>query len=245
MPANEVTVRGAAQGRWATNAYLVGDRGSGAALVVDPGEGAEASVPALLDGLGLACAGIVLTHGHLDHLWAAPALAERYDVGVHLHPEDRWLWDDPAAAFGVPGDVLAEQLGMSAWSADPSRLVPLADGGQVRLAGVALDVRHNPGHTPGHCTFLLPAGRAVDATLEGRSVDVPAAVLFSGDLVFAGSIGRSDLARGSHPDLLASLAATLDVLDGDTVVLSGHGPATTLERERRTNPFLRDLAGRG
>jgi len=233
----EPLVHGTPLGRWRTNCYLIGDRAAGRAVVVDPGEGAEVAVPALLAGLGLTLEAVLLTHGHIDHLWAAPALAEAHDVAVHLHPDDLWLYEDPGAAFGGPIAEVAASLGLAPWSADTDRLVPLADGQRLHLAGVAIEVRHDPGHTPGHCTFLLPSVLSGEVELDGAPVEVPGAALFSGDLVFAGSIGRSDLAGGDHDRLLASLGSTLGPLDASTVILPGHGPATTIGIERRTNPF--------
>jgi glyoxylase-like metal-dependent hydrolase (beta-lactamase superfamily II) len=233
----EHLVHGTSLGRWRTNCYLVGDRTAGRAVVVDPGEGAEVAVPALLERLGLTLEAVLLTHGHIDHLWAAPVLAEAHDVAVHLHPDDLWLYEDPGAAFGGTAADVAESLGLAPWLPDTGRLVPLADRQRLHLAGVDIEVRHDPGHTPGHCTFLVPALHAATVELDSRSVDVEGATLFSGDLVFAGSIGRSDLAGGDHERLLASLRSTLGPLDPSTVILPGHGPATTVGIERATNPF--------
>jgi hydroxyacylglutathione hydrolase len=234
-------VLGAPLGRWQTNCYVIGDRAQGTAVVIDPGEHGETEVPALLAAAGVRCEAILLTHGHLDHLWAVPGLARDLDVPVLLHPDDRWLWDDPAAAFGAPAALLATQLGMPPWDPPTEHLQDVHDGQTLSLAGVRFRVQHNPGHTPGHVTYLGQdlAGAAVTFVL-GEAERGSDAVLFSGDLVFAGSVGRTDFPRGSTAQLLRSLAETVLPLQDDTLILSGHGPDTTVGRERATNPFLRE-----
>lgn len=232
-------VVGAPLGRWQTNCYLVGDRDQGSCVVIDPGETGADQVPRLLDEVGLRCEAILLTHGHLDHVWAAPALAADLDVPVLLHALDRWLWDNPAAGFGsLPPGVLERELGLR-WDAPTDHLADVRDGQTLTFAGIAFRVQHNPGHTPGHVTYLGRglAGAEVAFTLGDRD-SATDDVLFSGDLVFAGSIGRTDFPRGSTEAMMASLAATVLPLDDDTLVLSGHGPDTSVGRERATNPFL-------
>ncbi len=233
---------GAPLGRWQTNVWIVGDRARGSAVVVDPGEGGGAAVPRLLERAGVSCEAILLSHGHLDHLWAVPELAAALDVPVLLHPDDRWLWDDPAAGLGLPPDALADGFGLR-WEPPTDRLQEVRDGARLVLAGIRFDVVHNPGHTPGHVTYLARelAGAPV-ASAVGDAQACSDDVLFSGDLVFAGSVGRSDLPGGSTPDLLASLARTVLPLEDDTLILSGHGPDTTVGRERAGNPYLRQAA---
>ena len=232
-------VLGAPLGRWQTNCYVVGDRDLGRAVLVDPGETAEAQALAMLASVDATCEAILLTHGHLDHLWGVPDLARALEVPVLLHGDDRWLWDDPAAAFGAPLDVLGEQLGFT-WDPPTEYLRTVTDGQRLDLAGVRFDVAHNPGHTPGHVTYLGRelAGASITFPL-GDAEQASADVLFSGDLLFAGSIGRTDLARGSMEDMLRSLVSTILPLDEDILVLSGHGPDTTVRYEREVNTYLR------
>jgi hydroxyacylglutathione hydrolase len=233
-------VLGAPLGRWQTNCYVVGDRAHGTAVVVDPGEDGETEVPALLATAGVRCEAILLSHGHLDHVWAVPGLARELDVPVFLHPDDRWLWDDPAAAFGASWALLAGQLGLPAWDPPTEHLQDVTDGQTLTFAGIDFRVQHNPGHTPGHVTYLgrglsgAPVTFALGAAERGSD-----AVLFSGDLVFAGSVGRTDFPRGSTAALFRSLVETVLPLEDDTLILSGHGPDTTVGRERAANPFLR------
>lgn len=200
----------------ATNAWVVADEPGGMAFVVDaPPEPDE--VGEYIAELGLTVAGILVTHGHVDHVGGSGALASRTGAGVWIHPDDDFLTRDPATQlrrlFGMvpPGDFEA-----------PQELARLAHGQQLSLAAQTIEVVHTPGHTPGHCCFHLPD--------EG--------VLFSGDQLFAGSIGRTDLPGGSQADLMASMRDRVMVLDDSVRVLPGHGPETTIGGERRHNPFL-------
>ncbi len=240
MPDRDRFVIGAPLGRWQTNCYVVGDRTRGGCVVIDPGEHGADEVPGMIERSGTRCEAILLTHGHLDHFWAVPELARDLDVPVYLHPDDRWLWDDPVAGFGtgLPPQVLEQQFGLT-WDPPTERLQDLADDQRLTLAGVDFTVKHTPGHTPGHVTFL--ADGLADADVEVVLADATRAedgVLFSGDLIFAGSVGRTDFPRGSTDDLMASLVRTVLPLEDATVILSGHGPDTTVGRERATNPFV-------
>lgn len=217
---------GFALGSWQANCYVLGDLERGTAVVVDPGQGGEEAVPAALARRGVRCEAILLTHGHLDHLWSAPALAAELDVEVLLHADDGYLWQDPAAAFGTqPPGSLERQFGL-VWEPSAARLGTFVDGAHLTFAGMAVEVRHTPGHTPGSCVFLL----------RDTGADDP--LLLSGDLVFAGSVGRTDFPRGDHGQLMASIERVVLPLEDRTAVHSGHGPPTTVGHERRTNPFL-------
>ena len=236
---SDLVVVGMPLGRWQTNCFVVGDRSAGTCAVIDPGEHGTDRVPDLLDRLELTCEAILLTHGHLDHHWSAPALAEQLDVPVHLHPDDRWIWDEPQKAFGdLPQSVLESQFGLD-WRPDDDRLVDLAEGEQLVRGGVRFSVRHTPGHTPGHCTFLGHGLGDADVEVVLGEPAPTEDMLFSGDLVFAGSIGRSDFPRGDGEELLRQIARTVLPLADDVAILSGHGPDTTVGRERRSNPYLR------
>jgi hydroxyacylglutathione hydrolase len=212
-------------GMWQANCFIVGDREDATAVVVDPGQDGAERIAARLDALGLTCEAVLLTHGHLDHLWAAPTLADKLDVPVLLHPDDRWLWDNPAAGFGAPLAGLEQQFGLR-WAPPSERLEPIADGQMLPHAGVGLRVRHTPGHTPGSCVFVT---------------DDDEPIMLSGDLLFAGSVGRTDFPRGSMSEQNDSLRRVVLPLDDQTTVHPGHGPDTTVGRERSTNPFVRAL----
>ena len=233
-------VLGAPLGRWQTNCYVIGDRELGSAVIVDPGESGEVEVPTLLEAAGVRCEAILLTHGHLDHLWAVPRLARELDVPVFLHADDAWLWENPAATFGGDLDQMASTFGVT-WDPPHEHLQHVADGTTLSFAGMRFDVSHNPGHTPGHVTYLGRDLAGTPLTFALAAADAASRdVLFSGDLVFAGSIGRTDLARGSSAAMMRSLVHTVLSLEDDVLVLAGHGPDTTVGDERAHHPFLRE-----
>lgn len=199
----------------ATNSYVVYEEGTG--IVIDAPPDPEA-VGALLADLGVAVTGILLTHGHVDHTGGAGWLARKTSAAVYVHPDDDYLTLHPERQlqrlFGgmlPPGSY--EQ---------PDRYQDLEDGQTLELAGTTVGVLHTPGHTRGHCCFHLPEED----------------VLFSGDQLFAGSVGRTDLEGGSFEALMRSMEDKVLSLPDETVVLPGHGPDTTVGRERETNPFL-------
>jgi glyoxylase-like metal-dependent hydrolase (beta-lactamase superfamily II) len=202
-----------------TNAYIVASEADGLAVLVDAPPDPE-RVGAVVAEHGLAVMGILLTHGHIDHSGGSGALAVSTGASVYVHPDDDFLTLHPS-------EQLAAMFGMTPpGSYDlPSRYESLADGQTLDLAGLSFEVRHTPGHTPGHCCFLV-------ADQE---------TLFSGDQLFAGSVGRYDLPRGDGPTLFRSMRDKVMTLDDDVRVLPGHGPETTIGRERRTNPFLGSL----
>jgi glyoxylase-like metal-dependent hydrolase (beta-lactamase superfamily II) len=221
-------------GAWQANCYVLGDRETGTGVIIDPGQDAAEHVTAALDAHGVRPEAVLLTHGHLDHLWSVPELVRALDVPVFLHPGDRWLWDNPAQAFGdLPVELLEREFGLR-WSPGAVRPEDLSDGQRLTLGGLSFEVRHTPGHTPGSCVFWLRAG---DGPVPVGQI-LGADLLLSGDLIFAGSVGRTDFPRGSHADLLASIERSVLPLSDETVIASGHGPRTTVGAERDANPFL-------
>jgi hydroxyacylglutathione hydrolase len=213
-------IAGFPAGFFQTNCYLVAAHPGAEALVIDPGQDALPGIEDLCDRHHLRPVAALLTHGHLDHIWSVAPLAGARDIPAYVHPGDRHLLRDPLAGLGPEMRAALGTLQLQ----EPDDVRELADGQVLELAGLRLTVDHTPGHTPGHVTFRLPGN------------------LFAGDLVFAGSIGRTDLPGGSMPDMLASLAGRFLVLPDETEVLPGHGPATTVGRERASNPFLVELA---
>ncbi|HUN68921.1 MAG TPA: MBL fold metallo-hydrolase [Burkholderiales bacterium] len=199
------------------NCSILVDEETGKAAVVDPGGDLE-RIEAALGRTGATLEKIFLTHGHLDHCSAAAELRRR--TGVPIEGPQRedafWIAQLPVATarYGLP----------SAEAFEPDRW--LEDGDTVRFGGVTLEVRHCPGHTPGHVIFF--------------SRDERLAIV--GDVLFAGSIGRTDFPRGDHATLIHSIATRLWPLGEDVTFIPGHGPASTFGEERETNPYVSDRA---
>lgn len=198
-----------------TNSYVLAPERGGPALVVDapPDPGPLVDLLAAND---LTAVALLLTHGHVDHMGGSGELARDTGARVYVHPADDFL-------TGSPEDQLRILFGMvppGEYDA-PAERVDLFDGETLRLAELEVEVVQTPGHTPGHCCFRIAS--------EG--------VLLSGDQLFAGSIGRTDLPGGSLEALAESMRKRVMTLPDDTRVLPGHGPETTIGQERLTNPF--------
>lgn len=202
-----------------TNCYLV--EADGALWVVDPGAGAAEQVDAVVAAEGLVPAGVLLTHGHLDHTWDAAQVADRYGIPVHVHADDAYRLADPVNSLGPVGAAIAAMAGAPEGPPSPERVVPFGSEGPL---GVPVRALHAPGHTEGSTVYLLDAE------------DGPVAL--TGDVLFAGSVGRTDF-PGSDPAAMATSLRRLTTLDPATRVLPGHGPATTVAAELAHNPYLR------
>jgi len=197
-----------------TNAYILGDNASGGAVVIDPGWNGDVIMQEI-DQRGWQLQAVWLTHAHFDHLGGVAAMEKlsQQPLPVALHSEDLPLW---RAAGG------ANLFGFSSFDAGPEPTIKLQHGDELRIGTQNLTVRHTPGHTPGHVIF----------------VHSDAKVVFCGDLIFQSGVGRTDLPGGSWSHLLQSIRTQVLVLSDDTLLYPGHGPATTVGEERRSNPFL-------
>jgi len=202
----------------ATNCYVIAPERGGPAVIVDAPPDVDAVIR-LITANDVVPVALLVTHGHVDHAGGAAGVTKRTGVSAYLHPDDDYLVSDPAtqvrSIFGfVPPGI--EEF------AAPDHYVDLAHGEVLHLAGFDFEVRHTPGHTLGHCAFVVED--------EG--------LIFSGDQLFAGAIGRTDLPGGDFGTLMDSMRTQVMTLPDDTRVLPGHGPETTIGRERVVNPFI-------
>lgn len=220
-------------GPWQTNCYVVATQPGAECLIIDPGVGAAEGVRDLVAEHKLKPVAVVLTHGHLDHMFAVAPVCGGYDATCWIHPDDRPLLSDPLRAMGPETHQLLPQLtGGAATFAEPDDVRELVDGSVLEIAGVTLNAIHAPGHTQGSVMYRsdYPATALGDAEIDQ--------VVFSGDVLFAGSIGRTDLPGGDHAAMLTSLRTKVLTLPDSAAVLPGHGPQTTIAHERASNPYL-------
>ncbi len=215
-------VTGFPAGAFAANCYLVASAPGAECVIIDPGQDAQPGIEELLDRYRLKPIAAVLTHGHLDHMWSVAPVCGATGIPAYIHPDDRELLADPGK--GISLMTQQQFLGGMTFS-EPDDVRELADGDVISLAGIELWVYHTPGHTQGSVTF------------RGEHASDGPEVVFTGDTLFAGSIGRTDLPGGDHAAILDSLARTITLPD-ETIVLPGHGPQTTIGAERAANPFL-------
>lgn len=207
---SELTIIGIPNGQFVENCYLIADPATGEAVVVDPGEEPERFL-AELERRRWRATAIWLTHAHVDHIMGVDAVKQATGAAIYLHPLDRRLYQSLPAQ--------GEWLGL-ALPAPSAPDAALADGQRLRIGGHELVARHTPGHTPGSTSFVGDG------------------FILGGDVLFSGSVGRTDLPGGDFNTLLASIQRVFLPLPDSTVVYSGHGPETTIGVERMTNPFL-------
>lgn len=201
----------------AENCYVVRAKGASQALIVDPGEEPERLLGAL-DALGVSVEAILITHTHFDHIGAVAPVARATGAPVWCPELERQVLANIMDYVPWPGFGPFES-----YQADHT----VAGGERLSLAGLEIDVLFTPGHSPGHVTYAIPSAGA----------------LFSGDVLFQGSVGRVDLPGGDWPTLLSSIEQLIDAFPPETTVYPGHMGLTTLGHERASNPFLRELAG--
>jgi glyoxylase-like metal-dependent hydrolase (beta-lactamase superfamily II) len=216
-----VLVRGFPAQAFDTNCWVVAPAEGEECVVIDPGIGVEADLDEVLRQHRLKPVAVLLTHGHLDHTFSVTPVCGAKGVPAWIHPGDRELLADPIK--GLSHESRTMFGGRLEWT-EPSDVKLLDPAQPLELAGLSFQVDFAPGHTPGSTVF------------EAQST------LFSGDVLFAGSIGRTDLPGGSWEQMQDSLARVILPRSDDIVVHSGHGPSTTIGRERATNPFLQGLA---
>lgn len=224
-----VLVTGFPAEAFGTNCYVLAAGPGEQCVIVDPGIGVLGRLDEVLAQHRLHPAAVLLTHGHLDHTFSVAPVCGARGITAYVHPADLELLADPAK--GLSMDLSALFGGRLPYT-EPDDVAELTDGATLTLAGLEITVDHAPGHTGGSVLFRLPgAGSPWEAQQ----------ICLSGDVLFAGSIGRTDLPGGDHRAMLTSLRTKVLTLTDDTVVLPGHGPTTTIGRERATNPYLLQL----
>jgi hydroxyacylglutathione hydrolase len=224
-----VLVVGFPTGLFAANCYVVAPSAGQQCVVIDPGQDAVPGLAEVLSEHRLQPAAVLVTHGHIDHMWSVLPVCGAHDVAAHIHGNDRDRLADPVRTLSPD---LVEALGVAGVTfGEPDDVRELTDGVRLELAGLTVTADHTPGHTEGSVVF-----RVADAGPDGEGL------MFAGDLLFAGSIGRTDNAGGDDAAMRDSLARVL-MLPDETIVLPGHGGSTTIGRERATNPHLRGLPG--
>ena len=206
---------------FATNCWVIAPAAGSECIIVDPGmPDISRDIEMIIEEENLKPVAALMTHGHLDHTFSIRPLADGYDIPAYIHSEDRRFIADP---FGIHGEQFAAQLrGMS--FSEPKRVEELKNGSTLELIGMQITAIHAPGHTRGSLMFT-----------------VNDELLISGDVLFAGSIGRTDLPTGSSQEMTQTLKTKVLPLSDDFRVLTGHGPETTIKFERKNNPYLKEL----
>lgn len=224
-------VTGFPAGSWATNCYVVATGEGQDCLVVDPGQDSLDPLDEVLREHRLRPVAVLLTHGHIDHIWSVAPLAAGRGIPAYIHEQDRYRLADPAgSSFSAAREQLLSMTKGALELTEPDDVRTFGDAESIEIAGVGLTIAHAPGHTEGSTAFIAP-----------RDAHRPP-VMLSGDLLFAGSIGRTDLPGGDPRAMEESLRRVVLPLDDDTVVMPGHGELTTIGQERTQNPFLIELA---
>jgi glyoxylase-like metal-dependent hydrolase (beta-lactamase superfamily II) len=209
-----------------TNCWIVAPAAGEDCVIIDPGLGVAPRVDEILAENRLRPVAVLLTHGHFDHTFSVVPVCGAKGVPAYIHPSDRGQLADPWTPLNI---LVGTPLFGEHYFGEPDDVRELVDGEPLHLAGLELTVALAPGHTPGSIVF-------------GLDDDAEPPQLFSGDFLFAGSIGRMDLPGGSEAAMLDSLVRVALPLPDATVVRPGHGPDTTIARERVSNPYLRQAA---
>jgi hydroxyacylglutathione hydrolase len=221
-------IEGFPAGSWSTNCYVVATGPGEPAVIIDPGQDSIDGIREIISQNRLHPAAVILTHGHIDHVWSVAPLGKEFDIPALIHREDRYRLADPAgSSFAAAREQLLAMTKGELELTEPEKIEVLDSHAFLTLAGIDFEFQHAPGHTEGSMV-IRHAGSEGD-------------LLFSGDVLFAGSIGRTDLPGGDPKAMNTTLQSVILPLPDSTIVYPGHGPSTSIGAERFANPFLAQL----
>ncbi len=221
-----------ATGQWQANCYVVAAPGMDECVVIDAGEDSAPSLRQLLTEHQLKPRAVLATHGHFDHIADSAEIADEFDVPLWIHSADRHLLTDPTAGLGPDGAAMLAQLHPEPL-VEPARVEELDGVSELNIARLRISVSHAPGHTGGSVLYGLD--------YSGRNTQINR-IVFAGDVVFAGSVGRTDLPGGDPTRMVRTLREVVLALPDTVALLPGHGQQTTIAQERVTNPYLQPAA---
>ena len=215
-------------GPWQTNCYVVAPSRNSECFIVDPGYQSADAIASIVQAENLKPIAVLVTHGHLDHMWSLFPAARGYDIPAVVHAQDRHLLSDPLS--GISNEtilMLRDTLNESEPFVEPDEIVEISDNTSLDVAGLTLKITHAPGHTAGSVLF---------------EIDDDEPTVFTGDVLFAGAIGRTDLPGGSSQAMTETLRNHILPISDSATILPGHGPRTTMAVERVTNQYLLRVA---
>lgn len=221
-------IAGFSAGPWSTNCWVVSPGANQECVVIDPGFDSADRISKIVEENQLKPIAVLLTHGHIDHMWAVTPVADGYSIPAMVHAADRFLLADPVSSLTQDSQQLVQTLGGS--FVEPQTVNEFTSDQTLRIAGLEIEILCAPGHTPGSVMYKFN--------------DKEQPVLFSGDVLFQGSIGRTDLFGGNWQSMQETLQNVVMPLADDLPVLCGHGSQTTIGDEKKFNPYLQTLQGR-
>lgn len=220
-------IAGFSAGPWSTNCWVVSPGANQECVVIDPGYDSSGQVAQIVSENNLKPVAVLLTHGHIDHMWSVTPIADGYGIPGMIHSADRNRLADPISTLSEENKIMVRNLG-GAFS-EPQLVNEFSENQKLNIAGLDVQILCAPGHTPGSVMF--------------RFNDTTQPILFSGDVLFQGSIGRTDLAGGDWSAMQATLQNVVMPLEDDLTVLCGHGSETTIGDEKKHNPYLQSFVG--
>jgi glyoxylase-like metal-dependent hydrolase (beta-lactamase superfamily II) len=214
-------------GIWQTNCYVVASQRNAECIIIDPGFNCADQVAEIVRDNNLKPVATLLTHGHLDHMWSVVPVAKGYDIPAYIHASDKYLLADPMAGISAETVATLSESLVGVSFVEPSEVIEFNSRTKISIAGIEIDLIPAPGHTAGSTIF---------------QINDDSQTVFTGDVLFAGAIGRTDLPGGSLDQMNETLRSVILPLPDGSRVLPGHGAESTMEIERVNNPFLRRVA---